>query len=415
MMKAVVFNPFSGLSGDMIVASLLDIGANKKLVKDAMTSVGDVDVQISKANKLGISATKVKVKSNNDQVTSYKKIIKMIKESGLGDSVIEDSVSIYERISDAESKVYETPKDRLRSQDVGGFDAIADVIGACAAFHNLGLDKCEIYSTPICRWEWFENTTRGGPPITSPIIMEIIRNSCLNTKYRTGPVAQETINTTGVAILAHFINECNVFFPKIQIKRVGYGEGGKHPEIQNLLRTVIGETDEKLISDRIDVLEVIVDDITGNALGNLIQELMSSGAKDVAVTPANIKKGRPGYMIRVMAHPADTNRLIKKMVQEKGSLSTMVMPVKRLITNRQIIPTMINIGRNRREVNVKIATDTRGSILNISAEFEDCKKVAVELGVSVKEVIRMAECVAWSRLSGIEKKTYSCESKKRLD
>ncbi|MFC1786707.1 nickel pincer cofactor biosynthesis protein LarC [Halobacteriota archaeon] len=404
MMKAVVFNPFSGVSGDMIVASLLDIGANKKFVKDAMTSIGDVDVKISKANNLGISATKVKVKSPKDPGMSYKKIIKMIKESGLEDAVIEDSISIYERISDAESKVHETPKDRLRFQNVRGFDAIADVMGACAAFHNLGFDKCEIYSTPICMEERFTNTTSGRSSIISPIIIEILRDSCLNIKYQCGPVMQETINTTGVAILAHFINECNIFFPKMSINRVGYGEMARHPEIQNLLRTVIGETDEMLISDRIDVLETNVDDVTGKALGNLIQELMISGAKDVAITPAIMKKGRPGHIIQVMAHPVDTNRITRKIVRETGSLGTRVVPVKRLITERKMIPTMINIGRNRREVNVKIATDTMGSILNVSAEFEDCKKVAEELGVSVKEVIRMAEGIAWSMLSGIEKK-----------
>ncbi len=401
MMKTVVFNPFSGVSGDMIVASLLDIGANKKFVKDAMTSIRDVDVKISKANNLGISATKVKVKSSNDQGMSYKKIINMIKESGLEAAVIEDSISIYERISDAESKVHETPKDRLRFQDVGSFDAIANVIGACAAFHNLGFDKCEIYSTPICMGEGFSNTTSEISSITAPIISEILSNSCLSTKYQCGPATQETINTTGVgvAILAHFINECNIFFPKMSIKRVGYGEGAGHPEIWNLLQTVIGETDEMLISDRIDVLETNVDDVTGKALGNLIQDLMSSGAKDVAITPAIMKKGRPGYIIQVMAHPVDTNRLARKIVQETGSLGTRVVPVKRLITKRKKIPTMINIGRNRREVNVKIATDTWGNILNISAEFEDCKKVAEELGVSVKEVIRRAEGVAWIKLS----------------
>ena len=399
MMKAVVFNPFSGVSGDMIVASLLDIGANKKFVKDSMTSIGDVDVKISKVNNLGISATKVKVKSPKDRGMSYKKIINMIKESGLEDAVIEDSISIYERMSDAESKVHETPKDRLRFQDVRGFDAISNVIGACAAFHNLGFDKCEIYSTPICMEEGFANTTVGRSSITSPMIIEMLRNSCLNIKYQCGPVTQKTINTTGVAILAHFINECNIFFPKMSIKRVGYGEGAGHPEIRNLLRTVIGETDEMLISDRIDVLETNVDDVTGKALGNLIQELMSSGAKDVAITPAIMKKGRPGYIIQVMAHPVDTNRLTRKIAQETGYLGTRVLPVKRLITKRYMIPVMINIGRNRREVNVKIATDTKGSILNISAEFEDCKKVAEELGISVKEVIRKAEGVVWSRLS----------------
>ncbi len=410
MMKAVVFNPLSSVSGDMIVASLLDIGANKKFVKDAMTSVIDVDIKISKSNNFGISAIKVNVKKSNDQRISYKKIIELIKESGLDSAVIEDSISIYERISDAESKVHETPKDRLHFQDLRGFDSIAYVIGSCAAFHNLGFDKCKIYSTPICDVKRFAKTTIGRSSITSPIIIEILRNSCLKIKHQGGPATHKPINPTGIAILSHFIDECNIFFPKMCVKRVGYGEGSGHPEIRNLLRTVIGEMDEMLISDRIDVLETNVDDVTGRVLGNLIQELMNWRAKDVAITPAITKRGRPGYILQVMANPVDTNRLKSKIVQDTGSLGTRVVPVKRLITKRHITPMMINISRNRREVNVKIATDTQGNILNISAEFEDCKKISEELGVPVKEVIRMAEGVAWSRLSEL-KKTYRYEYK----
>ncbi|MDD3420936.1 MAG: nickel pincer cofactor biosynthesis protein LarC [Methanocellales archaeon] len=400
MMKTVIFNPSSGVSGDMIVASLVDLGANKNKVKKAMTSIGDVNVKISKVSRLGISATRVNVTSTDDQKMVYTGITEGIKESGLDDAVIGDSIAICERIADAQLKVNEKLKGGLRLRDVGSVDAIAVVIGACAAFHNLGFDKFKIRSTPICVGRGSAKTSFGRLPIPAPATIEILRNSCLwNSTYPGELATQELTNQTGAAILAHFINECNLFFPKIEVNRVGYGAGPKDFKIPNVLRTVIGETGEMLSSDHIDVLETSVDDVTGEVLGKLIRDLMSSGARDVSIMPVTMKKGRLGHVIQVMAQPADTTRLVRKIIQETGSPCTRVMPVKRLITERHISTTVIDVGEDRREVRVKISTDRQGNTLSVSAEFEDCKKVAEELGVSVKEIIRKAECVAWSRLS----------------
>ncbi|MDD2666201.1 MAG: nickel pincer cofactor biosynthesis protein LarC [Methanocellales archaeon] len=397
-MKTVIFNPSSGVSGDMIVASLVDLGANKNTVKKAMTSIGDVNVKISKVSGLGISATRVNVTSADDWKTIYTGITEGLKESGLDDAVIGDSIAICERIADAQSKVNGELKGRSRLRDVGSVDAIAVVIGACAAFHNLGFDKFRIRSTPICMGRGSAQTSIGRLSILATI--EILRNSCLwNITYHGGPATQELTNQTGAAILAHFVKECNIFFPKVEVNRVGYGTVSRAFETPNVLRTVIGETDEMLSSDRIDVLETDVDDVTGEVLGKLIRDLMSSGARDVSIMPATMKEGRPGHIIQVMAQPADTTRLARKIIQETGSPCTRVMPVKRLITERHISTTVIDVGEDRREVRVKISTDRQGKTLSVSAEFEDCKKVAEELGVSVKEIIRKAECVAWSRLS----------------
>ncbi len=402
MMKTVIFNPSSGVSGDMIVASLVDLGANKNEVKKAMTSIGDINVKISKVSELGISATRVNVTSADAQETIYRDmgITEGLEESGLDDAIIGDSIAICERIADAKSKVNENLKGKLRLRDVGSIDAIAAVIGACAAFHNLGFDKCKIHSTPICVGEVSAKNSIERLSIPAPAMIEILRNSCLlNITYRGGLATQEQTNQTGAAILAHFINECNLFFPKVEVNRVGYGAGSRGLEISNVLRTVIGETGEMLSSDRIDVLETNVDDVTGEVLGRLIHDLMSSGARDVSIMPATMKKGRPGHIIQVITPPADTNRLVRKIIQETGSNCTRVMPVKRLIAERYISTTVIDVGEDRRKVRVKISTDRQGSVLSVSAEFDDCKKVAEELGVSVKEIIRKAECVAWSRLS----------------
>jgi uncharacterized protein (DUF111 family) len=135
-----------------------------------------------------------------------------------------------------------------------------------------------------------------------------------------------------------------------------------------------------------------VDDVTGQVLGNLIDELLEAGAKDVCIIPATMKKGRSGSIIQVIAKPEDSDALARKMIEETGSLGIRVIPVKhRLIAQREMDKVEIKINGRVFTIAVKIARDLRGVLLNISAEFEDCKKAASLSGVPVKDVIRRAE------------------------
>ncbi len=205
------------------------------------------------------------------------------------------------------------------------------------------------------------------------------------------------LTPTGAAILAHFVQKCSTFFPEIAVKKIGYGAGSKELEMPNALRIVVGEMDA-LIHDSIEVLETNVDDVTGEILGNLLEELMKLGAKDVAIIPATMKKGRSGHIIQIIAKPADVSVLARKVIEETGSLGVRIMPVRhRLIAKRKMASVAIEIAGKKHKADVKIATDSNGKLMNISAEFEDCKRIANENGIPVKEVIRRVEEVAWSR------------------
>ncbi|MDI6889189.1 MAG: nickel pincer cofactor biosynthesis protein LarC [Methanocellales archaeon] len=398
-MKAVVFDPFSGASGDMVVASLLDLGAGHDVVKDAMTSVaGDVEIDITKTNRLGLSATKVDVMTTDAGERKYTEIVDMIKASELSNAVISDALGIFDVLAEAEARVHNVPKDQLHFHEVGAIDVIADVLGTCAAFHDLELGDCRIYSMPVSVGGGFVDTTHGKLPVPAPATLEILRNSCLI--YRGGPIQDELLTPTGAAILAHFVQKCDEFFPQICAEKIGYGAGSKDLDVPNVLRVVVGEVEDALVFDQIEMLETNVDDISGEILGSLIDELMRLGARDAAVIPAMMKKGRPGHIIQVIAKSEDVDVLARKIVQETGSLGVRIMSIKhRLIAKRRMDSVTIDIAGKGRKVGVKIATDTQGNILDISAEFEDCKKVAMEAHVPVREVIRKVEEIAWSRFS----------------
>ena len=144
-----------------------------------------------------------------------------------------------------------------------------------------------------------------------------------------------------------------------------------------------------------------MDDVTGQVLGNLIEELLKEGAKDAALIPATMKKGRSGHIIQVIAKPEDSQRLARKVIEETGSLGVRIIPVKhRLIAARGMDKVDITLNARVYSIAVKIARDLQGRLLNISAEFEDCRKTAKESGIPVRDVIRIAEQEARRIFSG---------------
>ncbi len=159
-----------------------------------------------------------------------------------------------------------------------------------------------------------------------------------------------------------------------------------------MLQGVLIEPDSHLVPDIIEVLETNADDVSGEVLGNLFEELLSMGARDVAIMPATMKKGRPAHIIKVIAKPEDSAKLARKIIVETGSLGVRVMPARhRLTASRNIERIKIDLEGQEFETAVKIARDSEGVLLNISAEFEDCKKIAKTSGVPVREVMRRAE------------------------
>ncbi len=388
-MKAILFDPFSGASGDMIIGALIDLGADASKVKEAMEMAADVDVKISKTTKKGISAHFVNVSTRKEDVLAFADIMKRIESLSLPDDVISDAISVFNILGKAEAKVHGISLEKLHFHELGQEDAIADIVGACTAFHDLGLKECRSYCTPVSVGAGFVEFSHGKFPVPAPASLEILKEYSL--PWQPGPVDGELLTPTGAALLAHFVNERGACPPMVT-ERIGYGAGKRDLPIPNALRIISGEIDDALIPDRIEMLETSVDDVTGQVLGNLIDELMAAGARDVSIIPATMKKGRSGNIIQLIAKPQDSGRLARKIIEETGSLGVRIIPVKhRLIAQREMEKVNIMINNRVFSIDVKIARDLRGILLNISAEFEECKKAARASGIPVRDVIRLAE------------------------
>lgn len=391
--RVLVLDPFSGASGDMFIGSLLGLGANKKLVKEAMESAADVTVSISDVKQGLLSAIKVEVVQHTGTRQTYARMVEQIESAGLPGHVEPDVLGILELMGKAESRVHGTPLDKLHLHEMGQQDAVADIVGAMSAFHDLELSLSRVLCMPVSVGGGYVKTAHGLLPVPAPATLFILDSS--NLVWRGGPVEHELLTPTGAAILAYLTGKYGSpcpQYPRMSSSVTGYGAGSKDTGMPNVLRSVQGELDSWLIIDHVEMLETNVDDVTGEVMGYLIQELMDDGALDVSVIPATMKKGRSGFLIKVVCRSEDTNRLAHKIIAVTGSLGVRLIPVRHRFTAlRRMIDIEIQVSGRPYQVPVKVGCDNKGNVLNISAEFEDCRRIAQETGLQVKDLMRRAE------------------------
>ncbi|KKH46501.1 nickel pincer cofactor biosynthesis protein LarC [Methanosarcina sp. 1.H.A.2.2] len=391
-MKTLVFNPFSGAAGDMILACTLDLGADRKAVKELVEASAPVSMDIREVMKKGIRALDVRINvPEKEPVRTYPEIVDLVKAAKLPHKVEASALNIFLKMAEAEAAVHGQPDlEKLHFHEVGQSDALADVIGASAAIHSLNCSS--VFCTPINVGSGTIECAHGTLPVPAPATLEILRKGKLY--FRGENVNRELLTPTGAAILSHFAKPVESF-PQGRAIAIGYGAGDAELPGPNVLQGVLLEPDAHLIQDIIEVLETNADDVSGEVLGNLFEELLSMGARDVAIMPATMKKGRPAHIIKVISKPEDSAKLARKIIIETGSLGVRVMPARhRLMAARNIERIKIELEGQEFETAVKIARDSEGVLLNISAEFEDCKKIAKASGIPVREVMRRAEEVA---------------------
>ncbi len=387
-MKALIFEPFSGASGDMIIGSLLDLGIDESKIADAIAAF-NIRMEVEDVDKRGIVSKKVRFTGDAEE-RSYTELVQMLNDSGLAKDIMENALAILERIADAESRIHGIEKQKLKFHELGAMDTIADIVGSSIAFSAIEPDT--VISTPISVGMGYVDTEHGVLPVPAPATLEILRKASL--LFQGGPFSAELLTPTGAAILAQFVNRAVTSLPPVRITATGYGAGSIELPIPNVLRASIGELDTDFATDTVGVLETNVDDVTGEVIGNLIEALMAKGARDVSVLPALMKKGRYGHVIRVITSPGDIQRMARILMKETGTLGVRVMQVRRYIASRDMQEIRLRIKGIERSVRVKIGRDANGELLNIAAEFEDAKRVAGELKLPLREVIRMIECEA---------------------
>jgi uncharacterized protein (TIGR00299 family) protein len=394
-MKALLLDPYAGASGDMIMGCLLDLGADPEAVTAAVESVG-CRLEVTSEERGHIVASRARVVSDR-RYQSLEEAKKILEESSLGPSVLDKARRIMDVLAGAEAMVHGIEASRVRFHELGALDALADIAGSCAALESLSPKK--ILCLPISVGGGLVKSAHGFLPVPGPAALEILRSHRI--PWKGGPVDQELLTPTGASILAAIVDSFLDFYPEIRAQKVGYGAGSSVMPLPNALRGILGEVKvghdhsvhaiHSVHPDQVAQLETNLDDVTGEVLGYLIERLMEVGALDVSVLPALMKKGRPGHVIRVIAREKDLERLAGMIMAETGSLGLRVFPsLHRYTAEREEKLVRIEVKGRSYQVALKV-NKFGGSILKAKPEYEDCRRIALEADVPLRDVIKMAE------------------------
>jgi pyridinium-3,5-bisthiocarboxylic acid mononucleotide nickel chelatase len=392
--RIAYLDTFSGISGDMTVGALLDLGLQIEHVRDAVRTLAlhGVEVWAERTERSGISATKFHVRVDGHHPDAddarekhvrhghrpYVAIRDLIAGSALDPRVRERALAIFARLAEAEGAVHGVPVDRVEFHEVGALDAIVDVVGAALGFTHLGVDAVHVASLPVGRG--LVTASHGPLPVPGPAVLALLRGWPIRPDDGEG----ELVTPTGAAIVAGLGTPGPV--PALRLDAVGYGSGDRTlADRPNLLRIVLGEPIPALESDEVVVIEATIDDTSPQLYEHVLERLLAAGARDAFLEPVVMKKSRPGVTLRVIADPADRDRLAAIAFAETSTIGVRWTTARRMVLPREIDRVDTPWGT----VRVKVACAPDGTV-NVAPEYEDCRALALANGVALKTVHQAA-------------------------
>ncbi|MBI4814016.1 MAG: nickel pincer cofactor biosynthesis protein LarC, partial [Methanobacterium sp.] len=379
----------AGISGNMVIGALVSLEANKKTVKEIMeyygSYFGQITVNVGDVDKSGISATFINVKCSDYQAIAYSSLLETlegIKHEKITPTILNFAKKVFQTLAIAESHVHGVNLDKIHFHEVGAADAVADIMGASYAFHELGLTEEKVYGLPPSLGGGRIKSAHGNLSVPAPATLEILKN----VPVKGGPVNYELTTPTGAALLVNMVDEFSEFYPLITNKKVAYGAGRLDLDYPNVLRIISGTS--PIPTDNISILETNLDDVTGEVLGHTVDRLMEEGALDVTIIPTIAKKNRPAHLLRVISKSSMNDILAETIIRETGTLGVRTIPyVHRNIVSREIIPVEVDFYGQPKTVRIKVAKIGE-EVVNVTVEYEDARKVSNELKMPLKDVIR---------------------------
>lgn len=381
------FHCFSGIAGDMALGALVDAGADIAEVS-AMCErlpVGGWTLEAEPVMRGGIAATKVHVHVTEEGVIrTAAHITGLVEEARLPDRVRERALAAFTALAEAEGKLHNRPPEQVHFHEVGGVDAIIDIVGTCVALEVLGVS--ELHASPIAQGRGMVRTAHGLLPNPVPAVVELLRGA------PTYGIEQsvELTTPTGAALLAANAVSFGPLPPMV-IEASGFGAGSAILDDQpNMVQIVLGRIEgHQNPGQPVTLLETNVDDVTGETLGHTIGALLDAGAHDAWVTPIVMKKGRPAHTVSALADPAVAAQVAQTLVEETGSLGVRGQSLERWPQERD----HARVDVDGRSVRVKVSAG------RVKVEHDDAARAARQIGRPLREVISLAE-EAWRRQGG---------------
>ena len=389
-MRVLYFDCFAGVSGDMTVGALIDLGVNVESLKQQLASLGlsGYEIKIDRVERSGIAATKfnVEVEPTPQPARHLADIREIIGNSKLSELARGRSLRAFERLAEAEARAHGTTVDAVHFHEVGAVDSIVDICGAMIGFEMLGVDR--FISSPLRVGYGSVKAAHGLLPVPAPGTAEILRG----VPVYAGDIEGEFVTPTGAAIVATL---CESFghMPALSIERIGYGAGSRNPTgFPNALRLVLAESSAEGSPGRgnrpspepenmVVVIETNIDDMNPQAYDYVIKQAFKLGALDVFVTPVQMKKSRPGVLLTALSGQPSADAIIDMLLAQTTTLGVRYYTAERRILARAVEMVETEYG----SVRVKVAT-SGGRTLHSQPEYEDCARLAETAGVTPLEV-----------------------------
>jgi len=387
-MKIAYLDCLSGISGNMLLGALIELGVGEEALRGDLAALGlaDWDFRIARVKRGALSATLVEVVVTGSQPhRSLSEILSIIERSPLPAAVREKASEVFRRLAEAEAKAHGESPEQIHFHEVGATDALVDVVGAIAAFHRLGVEKVYCSPMPLSRG-WVESS-HGPLPLPAPATAFLLRG--VPTYGVEGEA--ELVTPTGAA-LAVSISEAFGPQPGMTVHAIGCGAGSAELRRPNFLRVFVGEAalpNAAGGTERLALLETNIDDMNPELYESLMEGLFSAGALDVYLTPVIMKKSRPGVVISVLCDLQKKEGLCQMIFAESTTLGVRVSEIERRCLEREFQEIETRWGK----VTIKVAR-AKGRIISAAPEYEDCRRLAKERNITVKEVYEEASALA---------------------
>jgi len=376
--KLLYFDCSAGVSGDMILGGLIDAGLRARDLKRELERLGTrgFSLAASRATRGGIRGTRVTVRAPGDPGhRHFRDFARILKKSRLSASVRGRSLALLKRIYEVEARVHGTTYDRVHLHELGSLDTLVDVVGVVLGLELLGIDRCESSAVNVGGGEIA--IEHGVVSVPAPATAELLKGA---PTFGEGSSFERT-TPTGALLVSELAQRFGSW-PAMTVRNVGYGLGSKDPKDgrPNALRIVIGES-AKDAAQTVLVMEATIDDMSPELTGFLLERLLEGGALDVFVTPASMKKSRPGVNVTALAPPSRREAIAEIFFRESTTLGLRCHEVERTVLDRRAVVVKTRWG----PVTVKVGSRS-GEVLNVAPEFEDCRRIAEKHAVALKEV-----------------------------
>jgi len=382
-MRIAYFDCFSGASGDMILGSLIDAGLSARRLREELKKLRlpTIHLNVRRVLKGGLSATQVIVEGRNEGKThrNLREMLRIIDRSGLVVEVKEKSKEIFHRIASVEAKIHQKPTDEIHFHEIGGLDSIVDIVGAVWGLRQMGVD--EVHVSRVNVGTGFVRCEHGILPVPAPATLALMKGRPV---YSSG-VERELLTPTGAALLTSLGSRFGEM-PAMKVEGIGYGAGRDDLPHPNLLRLIIGTSTVTAGKERVTVIETNIDDMNPQFYEYVMEKLLEIGVLDIFITPILMKKNRPASLLTVICSPEKLPSVIAFLLKETTTLGLRWRDEERSRTDREIVPLQTRYGKIR----FKIAR-WEGKVVNLSPEYEDCKRLALQKHIALKDVFDEAK------------------------